>query len=298
MLFDSKTLLFNKYVKFVPAILSFRWFRGAPIVPLVVILGFITMAIFAPLLTLHDPTKTHLSLIHQPPFWQSGGSLVYPLGTDQLGRDVLSRIILGARISLIVALCAIALGGVVGTLLGIISGYWGKWPDTLLMTLADGQLSIPVIFLAMALVGVLGASLENIVFVIALTAWVRYGRIIRSEVLTLKEQGFVDLARVAGCKHRRIMLRHIFPNIVPSLIVLATLDVPRVILFEAVLSFLGLGIQPPTPTWGGMISDGRAYMTVAWWTTTIPGGVLMITAYSINLIGDWLRDRLDPALQI
>jgi peptide/nickel transport system permease protein len=166
------------------------------------------------------------------------------------------------------------------------------------MRISDAQLSIPMIFLAIALVAVVDASLQNIVFVVAFTTWPRYARIVRAETLSLKQMSFVDLARVAGCTHLRIMLRHILPNVIPSLLVLATLDVPKVILFEAGLSFLGLGIQPPTPSWGGMISDGRAHITLAWWTTTLPGATLLIVALSINIFGDWLRDRLDPMLQI
>jgi peptide/nickel transport system permease protein len=268
------------------------------VLPIVVLLGFVGGAIFAPLLVIHDPTAVSLDHALQPPFWQSGGSLAYPLGVDQLGRDIFSRVIYGTRISFIVAATVIGLGATVGTIVGLLSGYMGKWVDLVFMRLTDAQLSIPVIFLALTLVGVFGASLENIVIVIVITSWPRYARLIRSETLVLKEQPFVDLAMVAGCKDRRILLRHIFPNLVPSIIVMASLDVPRVILFEAALSFLGLGIQPPTPSWGGMISAGRAYMTTAWWVVIMPGIPLMIVSLACNLIGDWLRDTVDPTLQI
>ena len=272
--------------------------RKAPLLPFVIVLAFILVAIFAPLLVLHNPVGVNLPDIVKPPFWQSDGSFTYPLGTDQLGRDVFSRIIYGARISFVVALSVILLGASVGTIVGLLSGYMGKRVDDVLMRLTDAQLSIPMIFLALTLVGVLGANLQNIIIVIAITSWPRYARLIRAETLSLKEQPFVDLAVVAGCKDRRILLRHILPNVVPSMIVLATLDIPRVILFEAMLSFLGLGIQPPTPSWGGMISDGRAYMTVAWWMVTLPGITLVIVALACNLIGDWFRDTVDPTLQI
>jgi len=232
-----------------------------------------------------------------PPFFQKGGNIAFPFGTDQLGRDILSRIILGARASLIIAITVICLAGAFGTATGLVAGYLGRAVDTLLMRLTDAQMSVPLILLAIVVIGIFGASLSTVVVVIAITAWPRYARLIRSETLVLKEEDFVALAKVAGAGHLRIILKHIFPNVLPSLIVLVTLDIPRVILFESALSFLGLGIQPPIPSWGGMIAEGRAYLGLAWWLTALPGVILVVTAMSANLIGDWMRDRLDPSLQ-
>lgn len=268
-----------------------------PVLPLFVLFLFIITGIFAPLLVLHKPTEVALDRMLVPPFFEGGGNIAFPFGTDQLGRDILSRIILGARMSVLIAITVIFLSGVFGTVAGLLAGYVGRAADTLLMRLTDAQLSVPLILLAIVVIGIFGASVPTIVIVIAITAWPRYARVIRSEAIALKEEDFVALAKVAGAGHIRIMLKHILPNIVPSLIVLVSLDIPRVILFEAALSFLGLGIQPPTPSWGGMIAEGRAYLGMAWWLTTFPGVILVVTAMSANLVGDWLRDRLDPSLQ-
>lgn len=269
-----------------------------PVLPLFLLFLFIIAGIFAPLLVLHNPTEVALGRMLVPPFFQTGGNIAFPFGTDQLGRDILSRIIIGARTSLIIAITVIFLAGVFGTALGLVAGYLGRAVDTILMKLTDAQLSVPLILLAIIVIGVFGASLPTIVVVIAITAWPRYARLIRSEALVLREEDFVALAKVAGAGHLRIMLKHILPNVLPSLIVLVTLDIPRVILFESALSFLGLGIQPPIPSWGGMIAEGRAYLESAWWLTALPGVILVVTSMSANLVGDWMRDRLDPSLQL
>lgn len=286
-------MLFDKFKQSLKLIHGQRvpWF------PMLILFSFIITGICAPLLVLHNPIAVTLDKMVTPPFFQKAGNIAYPFGTDQLGRDILSRIILGTRASLIVAAFAICLAGAFGTAAGLFAGYLGRLADTILMRLTDAQLSIPLILLAIVVIGIFGANLTTVVVVIAITAWPRYARLIRSETLVLKEEDFVSLAKVAGASHFRIILKHIFPNVLPSLIVLITLDFPRVILFESALSFLGLGIQPPVPSLGGMIAEGRAYLSTAWWVTGLPGFVLVITAMSANLIGDWFRDKLDPSLQ-
>jgi peptide/nickel transport system permease protein len=279
------------------AILKLIYSDKILIVPLLVLFLFIFTGIFGPFITPHDPMAVTLDKMLIPPVFQKGGDIAFPFGTDQLGRDILSRILLGARASLIVAVCAIILAGAAGSIVGLIAGYISGWADDVVMRVTDAQLSVPLILLAIVVIGIFGANLTTIVIVIAITSWPRYARLVRSETLVLKEEDFVSLSKIAGSSHFRILFRHILPNIIPSLIVLVTLDVPRVILFESALSFLGLGIQPPIPSWGGMIAEGRAYLTLAWWLTTLPGIVLVVTALSANITGDWLRDILDPSLQ-
>ena len=216
------------------------------------------------------------------------------LGTDNLGRDVVSRLIHGARLSLTIALFAIALAGVIGTALGLLAGYAGGFVDALIMRVVDAFLAMPFVLMALAIVAALGASTPNIVVVMAITNWARYARLVRGEVLAVREREFVLLARVAGLPRWRIALEHILPNVAHSILVLATLDVGRVIILESSLSFLGLGVQPPDVSWGLMLADGRAYMSVAWWMTVMPGLAILISVLSLNVVGDWLRDRLDP----
>ncbi len=251
-------------------------------------------ALFANQLAPHDPTQQRLRgrLLPPVPFARSDSS--YPLGTDHLGRDVLSRIMYGSRVSLAVGLAAVAIGGVLGCLAGLFSGYVGGRVDQVLMSLADIQLAIPVILLGIAVIAVVGASLRNLIVVVGISGWVSYARVSRSAVLALREREFVEAVRASGGTGTRILFRHILPNIVSLLIVLATLDLARAIILESTLSFLGLGVQPPTPTWGTMLSEGRQYQATAWWIATLPGLVLMLTALSANWIGDWLRDRADP----
>lgn len=277
----------------------FNSIRGKhyPVIPLCVLLAFVMTGILGPFLVLHDPRQVALDRINTPPFFQKGGSIAFPLGTDQLGRDIFSRALLGARASLVVAVAAILLAGALGVTAGVLAGYLGRPLDDILMRLTDSQLSIPIILLAIIVIGIFGASFPTIVVVIAITAWPRYARLVRSETINVKEEDFVAFAKVAGGSNVRIMRKHILPNVLPSVIVLVTLEIPRVILLEAALSFLGLGIQPPTPSWGGMIAEGRAYLSSAWWLTTFPGIALLVTSLSANITGDWLRDALDPSLQ-
>jgi peptide/nickel transport system permease protein len=269
-----------------------------PVVPVAILLFFLVIpAIFAPLVAPHDPLKGSLSKRLKPPVWAEGGSIEYLLGTDKMGRDLLSRMIYGSRISLLVSFMAVGVGGSMGTTLGLISGYFGGKIDALIMRLVDITLSLPTILLALVLVSALGPSFGTVITVIALVIWARYARQARAETLTVKEQDFVARARVAGASHLRIMVRYIFPNIVNTLVVLATLQVGAIILLESTLSFLGVGIPRPTPAWGVMVADGRELIVTAWWVSMFPGISIMLTVLSLNLFGDWLRDHLDPKLK-
>jgi peptide/nickel transport system permease protein len=269
-----------------------------PVLPVAILVLFLLIpAIFAPLVAPHDPLKGALSKRLKPPVWAQGGSIEYPLGTDKMGRDILSRMIYGARISLLVSFMAVVVGGSIGTALGLISGYFGGKLDTLIMRLVDITLSLPTILLALVLVSAVGPSFGTVITVIALIIWARYARQARAETLTVREQDFVARARVAGASHSRIMLRYIFPNIVNTLVVLATLQVGSIILLESTLSFLGVGIPRPTPAWGVMVADGRELIVTAWWVSMFPGIGIMLTVLALNLFGDWLRDHLDPKLK-
>jgi peptide/nickel transport system permease protein len=269
-----------------------------PVLPLAILMLFLVIpAVFASLVAPHDPLKGSLSKRLKPPAWAQGGSIEYPLGTDKMGRDLLSRMIYGARISLLVSFMAVGVGGSIGTTLGLISGYFGGKIDTLIMRLVDITLSLPTILLALVLVSAMGPSFGTVITVIALVIWARYARQARAETLTVKEQDFVARARVAGASHSRIMLRYILPNIVNTLVVLATLQVGAIILLESTLSFLGVGIPRPTPAWGVMVADGRELIVTAWWVSMFPGIGIMLTVLSLNLFGDWLRDHLDPKLK-
>jgi peptide/nickel transport system permease protein len=281
-----------------PARFSFMRSRDFPLVPLV-ILGIIAfVAVFANLLAPHDPQVGSLSDRFRPPFWLAGGSTDYLLGTDQLGRDVLSRLIFGARVSMVVGFTAVIFAGVVGTTLGIIAGYLGGWVDQVIMRIVDAWLALPALSFAIFLAAIVGPSEMNIVIILALVYWTRYARIVRGEVLSLKEREFVRLAVVAGCSKRTIMWRHILPNVVNSAIVLASLMLGVVIIAEASLSFLGVGVPPPKPAWGVMLSDGKQGLMVGyWWLTIFPGICIMLMVLSANLLGDWLRVKLDPQLR-
>lgn len=273
--------------------------RRAPIVAFVVTLLLILVlpAVFAPWLAPHDPLEGRLSQKLKPPAWLPGGTWQYPLGTDPLGRDILSRLIHGARVSLSVSLVAIVIGGVVGTVLGLCAGYFGGWTDTLIMRVVDIAFSLPTILLALVLAVVIGPSFRTVVVIVALLLWARYARQVRGEVLSVRERDFVAQARIAGCSHVRIIFGHILPNVASTLIVLATLQVGYVILLEGTLSFLGVGIPPPTPAWGLMVATGRTLIVSAWWVSFFPGLAILVTVLALNLMGDWLRDRLDPRLR-
>jgi peptide/nickel transport system permease protein len=254
-------------------------------------------AIFAPWVAPHDPFLGTLSNRLTPPVWQDGGTMEHVLGTDKLGRDILSRIIYGARVSLTVSLIAIFVGGIIGTVLGLISGYFGGKTDAVIMRLVDISLSIPTILLALVLVAAVGPSFGTVITVLIVLLWARYARLTRGETLAIKERDFIARARVAGASHTRIMFKYIFPNVVNSLIVLATLQVGYVILLESTLSFLGAGLPRAEPAWGVMVADGRELIVTAWWVSMFPGIAIMLTVLSLNLLGDWLRDHLDPKLR-
>ena len=278
--------------------LTLRQLRRYPLVPLAILTFLLVIpAALAPLVAPHDPLKGSLANRLKAPAWQEGGSLAYPLGTDKLGRDILSRIIYGARVSLAVSLVAILVGGALGTGLGLISGYFGRWIDSVIMRLVDISLSLPTILLALVLVAAVGPSFATVITVLVVLLWARYAWLVRAETLGIKERDFIARARVAGASHVRIMVKYIFPNVVNSLVVLATLQVGYVILLESALSFLGAGLPRPTPAWGLMIADGRELIVTAWWVSMFPGLAIMLTVLALNLLGDWLRDHLDPKLR-
>src|SRR5262245_41770471 len=268
-----------------------------PLFPTVVLAALVFAALFAPYLAPHNPREGNIARKSIPPIWMERGDWEHPLGTDRFGRDVLSRIIYGTRISLAVSLIAIGVAGTVGTAVGLISGYRGGAVDAVLMRLTDIGLSLPTILIAVVLVAVSEPSFRNVVFVIALLLWPRFARQIRGETLAIKEQEYVALAIVAGRSSSWIISRHIFPNVVPTLLVVCTLQVGYVVLLEGSLSFLGVGVPPPNPAWGLMIADGRGFLATAWWISLFPGLAMLLTVLAVNLLGDWLRDRLDPKLR-
>ncbi|MGH7535986.1 MAG: ABC transporter permease, partial [Gemmatimonadales bacterium] len=244
-----------------------------------------------------SPTEGDITQKLIPPIWMERGDWEHPLGTDRFGRDVLSRIIYGSRISLLVSLIAIGVAGTFGTALGLLSGYRGGLIDAVLMRLTDIALSLPLILIAVVLVAVSEPSFGNVILVIALLLWPRFARQVRGETLAIKQQDFVALAVVAGRSSWWIMSRHIFPNVVPTLLVITTLQVGYVILLEGTLSFLGVGVPPPNPAWGLMIADGRGFLATAWWISLFPGLAMLLIVLAVNLMGDWLRDHLDPKLR-
>lgn len=269
----------------------------APWIPLGIFALFVFLAIFADWIAPHAPNATSLSKRMLPPAWMQGGDWSYALGTDRLGRDNLSRIILGARVSIVSGVVAVGIAAFVGTVLGLISGYLGRWIDALVMRTADAMLSFPLILIALLFAVTLGPSFANLIIVLALVMWARFARLVRGETLAWKERDFVALARIAGCSPLRILTRHIFPNVLNALVVLATLQIGWVIIVEASLSFLGAGVPPPNPSWGGLIADGRNYVSTAWWLSFFPGLAIVMLVMSVNLIGDWLRDVLDPKIR-
>jgi peptide/nickel transport system permease protein len=275
-----------------------RQARRYPLIPIALITFLMVIpAAFAPQIAPYDPLKGSLAKRLRPPVWQEGGSMDHVLGTDKLGRDILSRMIHGARVSVAVSLVAIFVGGIIGTGLGIMSGYFGGRVDSLLMRLVDISLSLPTILLALVLVAAVGPSFGTVLTVLVVLLWARYARLVRGETLSIKQRDFIARARVAGASHTRIMARYIFPNVVNSLIVLATLQVGYVILLESGLSFLGAGLPRPTPAWGLMVADGRELIVTAWWVSMFPGLAIMLTVLALNLLGDWLRDHFDPKLR-
>jgi len=272
-------------------------FKRYPVIPVFIVLTLIFTAIFANMLAPYSPYEQSLPDRLKPPFWVEGGSSRNLLGTDLLGRDIFSRLLYGSRISLLVALMGILVAGSIGAVLGILSGFYGGMIDALIMRTCDATLSLPIILLALLLAVILGPSLANLIYIMGIVLWARYARVVRGEVMSLKEQEFVAYARVAGASSFKIMIRHIFPNIVNTLMVLITFQTGYVIILESFLSFLGAGVPPPIPTWGGMVAEGRGYIITGWWISVFSGLAISLVVLSLNLFGDWLRDYLDPKLR-
>jgi peptide/nickel transport system permease protein len=262
-----------------------------------IVLAVVTMAVLAGSFAPNDPNRVNLVARLTPPFWEEGGNLRYLLGTDQLGRDLLSRIIYGARVSIMVGILSVVTGGTLGTLLGLIAGYYGGRLDSLIMRLTDIQMSMPFMLMALFVVALLGPSLTNIVVVFIITAWFIYARLARASTLSVRENQYIEAARALGASDVRVLRRHVLPSLVSPLVVIASFEIARIITTEAALGFLGLGVPPPDPSWGSMLSDGREYIQDAWWIATLPGLALMTTVLGINIVGDSLRDILDPRLK-
>jgi len=270
-------------------IISKTGFIGAVLVLVVVLI-----AIAAPLLTSHDPSAVNPLNRLKPPAWLEGGKAEYWLGTDNLGRDMWSRIVYGARVSLIVGMGAVIVSGIIGAVLGLISGFYGKWLDAIIMRVGDAFMAIPTILFMLVVMAIVGPGMTTLIFVIGVTNWVPFTRVVRSEVLSMKERDFVFAARSIGAKNGRLIIKHILPNVMSSFIVICGMNVGTTIIMEASLSFLGLGIKPPDVSWGGMLSDGRQYVATSWWVATFPGLAITFTVLGVIFLGDWLRDVLDP----
>lgn len=284
-----------------------RWYVELPIqllrsraalASVLVLLLLVALALLAPRIAPHNPTRVNVLKTLKPPVWLEGSDPQYLLGTDSLGRDVLSQLLYGARVSLLVGITVVAAGGTLGTLLGLVAGYYGGYVDDVIMRLADIQLAFPFILLAITFLAVLGPGLENVILVLAVGSWMSYARVMRGQVMSLREKEFVEAARTVGVRTPTILFRHLLPNAFAPIIVIASFSVASTIISEASLSFLGLGVRPSTPTWGAMLANGREYITDAWWLVVFPGLAIMLTVLSINVLGDWLRDRLDPRLRI
>ena len=269
--------------------------RKVPKGPAMILLILVTTAIFADVLALHDPEIGNPRRRLLPPFWEERGTLQFPLGTDTMGRDILSRLIYGARISLLVSFGAVIFAGLLGTAAGVVAGFWGGWVDQVIMRFTDAWLSIPVVMFGMLMGVIVGTGVFNIVVILSLVFWTRYARVVRGETLSLKTRDFVHLATIAGCGKFRIIRKHIVPNVMNSVITLASLQIGIAIVMEASLTFLGVGVPPPKPAWGLMLAEGRGGLTAGyWWLVVAPGAAIALLVMSFNLIGDWLRLYLDP----
>lgn len=262
----------------------------------IIVVVVVVAAIFAPWIVPFDPAEQDIMQRMLPPLSREDSGALHLLGTDALGRDLLSRLIIGSRVSLLVGVGAVLISGLVGVVLGLLAGYDDRYLGRLLMGLADVQLAVPFLVLALAVVAVLGPSLFNLILVLGVTNWVQFARIVRAEVLVLREREFVQAAQALGASTARLMFRHLLPNVTSSVIVIGSMQIGKMILFEASLSFLGLGVPADIPTWGGMIADGRTYVATEWWLSAVPGLAIFITVVGINLLGDRLRDLLDPRL--
>lgn len=268
--------------------------KGVPVIPIGILSVFVFFGLFGSFFLPHDPTEMDLMSSEKPPFWMERGSTSLFLGADELGRDLLSRLIGGAGVSLQVSLIVVFFSGSIGSTVALLSGFIGGWVDSALMMLTDIFLSVPYLLIAIVLAAILGPSKNNIILILAILGWAGYARVLRSEVLRIKDMDFINLARVAGCSNFRIMVKEIFPNFINTLIIMATLSVGGVIIAESSISFLGLGVPAPEPAWGSMVADGRDFLTTSWWISLWPGLAILFTVLSCNLLGDWLRLRLDP----
>jgi peptide/nickel transport system permease protein len=275
-------------------LLRLRWGVGAAAVLLVIV----AITIFAPWIAPHDPLAVDIRHRLSPPAWMPGGTVEHLLGTDQVGRDLLARMIFGGRVSLVVGVTSVLLSATIGVLLGLAAGYFGGNTDWTIMTVINVVLTFPFVLLALAVIAVLGPSLTNMIIVLGVAGWPIYARVVRAETLAIRERDFVMAGRALGMGHTRLVFRQIAPNLVSTIVVIATLQVAQVIILESFLSFLGLGVQPPTPAWGNMLGEGRLYMLNSWWIATFPGLAIFVTTLVINLMGNALRDWLDPHLKL
>lgn len=277
-----------------PFAVHWRRLRRLPWLPILLLAPVVICGVLGPAIFPHDPTAIDLMSPRHPPAWMTGGSWQYFLGTDQFGRDLLSRLMEGCRTALIIALSSVILAALVGVTAGMVSGYYGGWLDNVIMRIADVVFAIPAILLIILIGGAVGGGFLTVLISIVIVSWVLYARVIRGETLVLRERGFVALAKVANCSDTRILVRHILPNLMPTIIVLSTLQAGFALLIEAAITFIGLGIQPPATTWGLLIAEGRPYMTTAWWIPTFAGLAITITVLGTNLLGDWLQEVMDP----
>ena len=275
-------------------LMRLRWGVAAGVVLLLIIAS----AVLAPLIAPHDPLAVDIRHRLSPPAWMDRGTAEHPLGTDQVGRDLLARMIYGGRVSLVVGVAAVLISATIGVLLGLAAGYIGGNTDWSIMTLINVMLTFPFVLLALAVIAVLGPNLLNMIFVLGVAGWPIYARVVRAETLAIREREFVLAGRALGMSHARLVFRQIVPNLVSTIVVIATLQVAQVIILESFLSFLGLGVQPPTPAWGNMLGEGRVYMLNSWWIATFPGLAIFLTTLVINLMGNALRDWLDPHLKL
>ncbi len=271
-----------------------KWGLGAALAMALIV----AVTILAPWIAPHDPIAVDIRHRLVPPAWMTRGTADHLLGTDQVGRDLLSRVIYGGRVSLVVGVLAVLISASIGVLLGLAAGYFGESTDWTIMTLVNVMLTFPFVLLALAVIAVLGPSLLNMIIVLGVADWPLYTRVIRAETLSIRERDFVVAGRALGMSHARLVFRQILPNLVSAIVVIATLQVARVIILESFLSFLGLGVQPPTPAWGNMLGEGRVYMLNSWWIAAFPGLAIFVTTLSINLMGNALRDWLDPHLKL
>lgn len=271
-----------------------RWSIAAAGVLALIVLS----AVFAPWISPHDPLAVNIRHRLAPPAWMEGGAPQHLLGTDQVGRDLLSRMIYGGRVSLVVGVSAVILSATIGVLLGLAAGYVGHRTDWTIMTIINVMLTFPFVLLALAVIAVLGPNLVNMIMVLGVAGWPIYARVIRAETMAIRERDFVTAGRALGMSHGRLLFGQILPNVMSAIVVIATLQVAQVIILESFLSFLGLGIQPPTPAWGNMLGEGRLYMLNSWWIATFPGLAIFVTTLVINLMGNGLRDYLDPHLKL